>query len=230
MKKTLLFTTAGSAMLLAFQADAQTSQVNQNNQNNLMRTPAPSKMYVTADAGAAWQQNINIKGNGQLDFNTGFRGDIIFGYNFCNKFSAELETGVIDNSINSIAGNSLSSFGASADIYEIPILVNAIYRLPLKGGWTPYVGVGVGGAATYLTSQNVPLFGFGSHTSYSSTDFTFAYQAAAGLKYAVSENIELGIAYKFIGTTDHNWSDNSVNFKTDGTLTHAVLASFTWKF
>ena len=225
MKKTLLFTTAGTCLLLAGQAGAQTNQT-----SALVAPPPAGKMYVTVDAGAAWQQNINTKGNGELSFDTGFRGDVIFGYNFCKNFAAELETGVIYSPINSIAGNSLSSFGASADIYEIPILVNAIYRMPLKGGWTPYVGAGVGGAATYLTAQNVPLFGFGSHTSYSSMDFTFAYQANAGLKYAVSENVELGIAYKFIGTTDHNWSDNSVSFKTDGTITHAVLASFTWKF
>lgn len=225
MKKTFLFTTAGSCLLLANQAGAQTNQTSQ------VVAPAPtSKMYVAAEAGAAWQQNINAHGSGEVKFDTGFRGDVIFGYNFSESFAAELETGVIDNSISSIAGNTLSSFGASASTYEIPILVNAIYRLPLKGGWTPYVGAGVGGAATYLTAKNVPLFGFSSNSSYSSTDFTFAYQATAGLKYAINETMEVGIAYKFIGTTDHSWSANNVNFDTDGTMTHAMLANFTWKF
>ena len=190
----------------------------------------PSKMYVSGDVGVAWQQNVNAHGNGMVNFDTGVRGDVTFGYNFCEHFAAELETGVIANSINSIAGNTLSSFGASADIYEIPVLVNAIYKLPLKGGWTHFVGIGVGGTATYLTAQNVPLFGFGSNSSYNSTDFTFAYQAEAGFKYAISENIDLGFAYKFTGTPDHNWSDNGVTFKTDGTMAHAVLATFTWKF
>ena len=81
-----------------------------------------------------------------------------------------------------------------------------------------------------MTAKNVPLFGFSSNSSYSSTDFTFAYQATAGLKYAINETMEVGIAYKFIGTTDHSWSANNVNFDTDGTMTHAILANFTWKF
>jgi hypothetical protein len=46
----------------------------------------------------------------------------------------------------------------------------------------------------------------------------------------VNETMEMGIAYKFIGTTDHSWSANNVNFDTDGTMTHAILANFTWKF
>jgi OOP family OmpA-OmpF porin len=221
MKKSLLFAIAGTGSLWAAQAGAQTSQP-----YALAAGAETSKMYVTVDAGAAWQQNLNAKGNGEISFDTGFRSDVALGYNFCKDFSAELETGVIDNSINSIAGRPLSSYGASADVYEIPMLVNAIYRVPLKGAWTPYVGAGVGGVATCLDAKNVPLL----NPSYSSTDFTFAYQATAGLKYAVSKNIELGIAYKFIGTTDHNWSDDNVNVKTDGSVTHAVLASFTWKF
>ena len=226
MKKTFLFATTSSALLLASQAGAQTSQTSAIETNSVA-----DKMYVSGDVGAAWQQNVNAQGgNGTVNFDTGVRGDVTFGYNFCENFAAELETGVIANSINSIAGNTLSSFGASADLYEIPILVNGIYRLPLKGGWTPYVGAGVGGAATYFTAKNVPLFGFGSNSSYKSTDFTFAYQAEVGLKYAVGKNIDLGIAYKFTGTTDHNWSDNGVTFKTDGTMAHAILATFTWKF
>ncbi len=226
MKKTFLFATTSSALLLASQAGAQTSQTSAIETNSVA-----DKMYVSGDVGAAWQQNVNAQGgNGTVNFDTGVRGDVTFGYNFCENFAAELETGVIANSISSIAGNTLSSFGASADIYEIPVLVNAIYKLPLKGGWTHFVGVGIGGAATYLTAQNVPLFGFGSHSSYSSTDFTFAYQAEAGFKYAISEHIDLGFVYKFTGTTDHGWSDNGVTFNTDGTMTHAVLATFTWKF
>lgn len=225
MKKTFLFATAGSCLLLARQTGAQT-----NPPPTLEAVSVTNKMYVTVDAGPAWQQNLNTKNSGEVKFQAGFRGDVIFGYNFCSAFAAEFETGVIDNSVNSIAGNSLSSFSGSADVYEIPILVNAIYRVPLKGALTPYVGVGVGGTATYLDVQNVPLFGFSSHSSYQATDFTFAYQATLGLKYAVSKNFDLGIAYKFIGTTDHNWSDNNVSFNTDGTLTHAVLASLTWKF
>ena len=194
-----------------------------------------SKTYLGFDVGVALQQEVNARDNsgadaGKVKFDPGIRGDVVFGYNFCDSFAAELEVGVLANSISSISGNQLSDFGASADLYQIPLLVNAVYRLPLKGPLTAYVGVGVGGAATILQGNNVPLFNFNPNSSYSDVDYTFAYQAMAGLKYAINRNIDLGIAYKFIGTTDHQWTDNGVVFSSDGTMAHTILATFTWKF
>jgi len=184
------------------------------------------KWYLDVDAGAAIQQDVNIKnGGGKVDFDTGFRTGLGLGYNFCDSLSAQLETGVIGNSINNVGGTSLSAIGASAEIYEVPMLANVVYKIPTHSAWTPYFGIGAGGAATMLRSSNVPL-GFPK----SATDFTFAFQGTAGLKYALGKNMELGVAYKFLGTTDHSWSQNGVTLKTDGTMTHSILATFTWSF
>jgi OOP family OmpA-OmpF porin len=210
MKTPIFLGVAGSTLLIAAaNADAQSD-----------------KWYLDANAGAAIQQDVDIKnGGGKVVFDTGFRSGLSFGYNFNDSFSAGIETGVIGNSINSINGTSLSSVGSSANIYEIPMLANVIYKIPTKSGFTPYFGVGLGGAATVLNSSNVPL-GFPK----SDTDFTFALEGSAGLKYALDKNMELGVAYEFLGTTDHSWSQGGVTFKTDGTMTHAIVATFTWKF
>lgn len=184
------------------------------------------KWYLDADGGAAIQQDVNVKnGGGKTVFDTGFRTGLALGYNFCDSLAAQLETGVIGNSINSISGTSLSAVGASAETYEIPMLADVIYKIPTRSGFTPYFGVGAGGAATMLRSSNVPL-GFPA----SDTDFTFACQGLAGLKYAIGKNMEVGVAYKFIATTDHSWSQGGVTFRTDGTMTHSMVATFTWKF
>jgi len=42
--------------------------------------------------------------------------------------------------------------------------------------------------------------------------------------------MDLGVAYKFVGTADHNWHNNNITLKTDGTMTHTILATFTWRF
>ncbi len=194
-----------------------------------------SKTYLNLDFGISLQQTVNGKDNtgadiGKVEFDPGFRGDVVFGYKLSDSFAVELETGVLANSITSIAGNQLSDFGATADIYQIPLLVNVVYQIPLKCALKPYVGVGVGGAATILQGESVPLFGFTSNSSYSDVDFTFAYQAVAGFKYAINKNIDIGIAYKFIGTTEHQWSDAGVVFNADGTMAHTIVASFVWKF
>ncbi len=188
------------------------------------------KYYFDLDVGAAVPQNTGIRvsplGNdGNVKYNTGFRGDLNFGYNFTPHFAAELESGVIWNGIHSIRDNTLTGSDSRADLFQFPALANFIYK-PMHGAFQPYLGVGVGGEAAFFDSANVPLFG----SKFTDTDFTFAYQAKAGFKYEISSSIELGIAYKFLGTSGHNWSDNGVTFKTDGTITHALEATFTWQF
>ena len=207
---------------------------------------------VTSASGALGRfGGISVKGNdsGKIIALGNLFGDVTIGGTMTGRIAAagQAVAGLAGTRLGILGNVTVKSFAAGAAIVSGGLMgdatgktvisvgspkgfLAAVGGINLKGGWTPYVGAGVGGAATYLTAQNVPLFGFGCHTSYSSTDFTFAYQATAGLKYAISENIELGIAYKFTGTTDHNWSDNGVTFKTDGTVTHAVLASLTWKF
>lgn len=191
------------------------------------------KLYLNVNAGPAITQDASIQnspfGNtGNIRFDTGLRADLGLGYEVTPSFAAELETGVIWNGVHSIQNNNLSSLNASADLYQIPVLADVIYK-PLHGSFQPYVGAGFGGVAGLFDSSNVPLFA-PPGSSYSATDWTFAYQFEAGFKYAVSEKIELGLAYKFLATSNHDWTDSGVTLKTDGTMTHAILATFTWRF
>jgi opacity protein-like surface antigen len=214
MKKSCGWMVVGSAMSLAA-AHAQAQCTN---------------LYVDVSAGPAIQQDISVHnssfGNGgTVNFNDGVRASVKIGYDLTPSFAAELETGIIWNGINSIHGNTLSDFGANANIYEIPLLANFIYK-PLHGAFEPYVGVGCGGVAGIFDESSTPLIG----SSFNDSDFVFAYQAEVGFKYAVSQNVELGLAYQFLGTTDHHWSDNGVFLNTAGTMTHAITATFTWRF
>jgi len=215
MKHTIRLALSGTAVLLA----ASGAQ-------------AADKIYLEVAAGPAFQQDTSVKTGpfgtgGNVRFDTGTRAGLTLGYQLTQDFAAELETGVIWNSVNSIQGNSLSAFGARADVYEIPFLLNLVYK-PWHGSFVPYVGLGAGGAATLFDSANIPPFG--PNASYSDTDFTFAYQATVGCNYVLCKHMELGLAYKFMGTTDHKWSDQNITFKTDGNLTHAVMATVTWRF
>jgi len=222
MKKSHVLTVAGaSTILAAITGHAQCT-------NGL------SRFYVDADMGAAFQQDAAIKnspfGNsGEVQFDPGLRANIRLGYNLSRSFAAEFETGVVWNSINNFStpngDNKANTLGYSADLYEIPLLANVIYR-PLHGAFQPYIGAGCGGVAGMFTSQHIPLFASG----FSDTDWTFAYQAEAGLRYVVSKSVQLGIAYQFLGTTEHDWTDSGDTLKTDGTMTHAVVASFIWEF
>lgn len=194
------------------------------------RAQSADKLYLDLNLGAAIPQSTEIRSspmgnNGNVQYDTGVRGVVGLGYNFTPSFAGELETGVVWNNIHSIHGNNLSSANSSAELYQFPLLADFIYT-PWHDDFVPYVGVGIGGAMSYFNSSNVPLFG----PRFTDEDFTFEYQAELGFRYSIGPNVDIGLEYKFLGTTDHSWSDRGINFNTDGTMTHSVLATLTWKF
>jgi opacity protein-like surface antigen len=226
MKQSHGMAMVGTALLLAA-AHSQAQSVDQ----------ASEKWYADIDAGVALEQNAptksgsNFGSNGSIHFNPGVRGGLGLGYNLNQSFAVEMNAGVVWNSIDQIGANKLSSVGASAQLEQIPLLVNGIYRLPFGGNFKPYVGAGVGGVVGVFDSSNVPLSFFpGNDPHYNDTAFSFAYQIETGFKYPVGEKIDLGLAYKFLGTTGYSWSDNNINFKTSSTMTHAIEATFIWRF
>lgn len=195
------------------------------------------KLYVTAAAGPAFAQNTTIQTppftGGQLGFDTGVRGDFAVGYDVCKSFAVELNTGIIWNTVNSISGNYLSSYSAHTDLYQIPLMVNGIYKIPLKGPFKPYIGAGVGAVVGMFDSSGVPGLYFptpGGSQKYDSTDTEFAYQAEAGFNWQLGKHAQVGLAYKFLGTSSFNWNANDTPLKTDGIFTHAVTVSFKWSF
>lgn len=203
-------------------------------------------LYVQFDGGLAYQQDATLEEtissgippanftSGTVTFNPGIRGNIALGYNINQSWAAEFETGVLWNSIDSFDSTTLSTVGASFDTYTIPLLVNIVYRIPIKGPWTSYLGVGAGGAASILSYSQTYL---GTRYSWDSSDFAFGYQAKAGLQYKLSRNASLGIAYEFLGTANPSWGSTqnfgtpaNYQFKEKGFYTHSLVISFTWNF
>jgi opacity protein-like surface antigen len=181
------------------------------------------RFYVSTDVGPAFQQGINIIGADEIKFNTGVRGDVSLGYRFAPWIATELAAGFIWNSADSIGGVPISSYGGSLDLYEIPLMGNLILTTPAKHGFQPYVGGGVGVVAAKLDFTS-PL------GDIHDTDYTFSYQAMAGVNYQLSQNLVLGLGYKYLCTRDHSWTENGVTLDTEGTATHSVTLSLTWSF
>ena len=129
---------------------------------------------------------------------------------------------MIWNSIDKYGDYSFSN-GKSADLYQIPVMVNYMYRLPLKGSLEAYMGAGIGLVVGMLHINDSGL-------DFKDSDTTFGYQALAGLNYHVSSQVDLSLAYKFLGTSNHRWSDENYYTKTEGTLTHALLLGLSVKY
>ncbi|HLP76603.1 MAG TPA: outer membrane beta-barrel protein [Candidatus Paceibacterota bacterium] len=209
MKKSLSFTLLGTA-LAAATPDA--------------RALDWRGYYLDLDAGGVMQQELKIKSDvtstsGKMKFGTGFRGDIGFGGRFSDSFQAGILTGVLWNSIDKIQSDSVSG----SSLMQVPVMANVTYRLPLEGKWIPYVSGAAGGVMSVIDVKS-------SLATMRSSDFVFAYQAEVGVKYVASKSIEWGLSYRFLSTLDHDWSDAGVTLKTDGSISHSLVAIFTWKF
>jgi opacity protein-like surface antigen len=182
-----------------------------------------NRVYVAADLGPAFQQNINISGGQEIDFNSGIRGDVSLGYRFKPWLAGEFAMGAIWNRVDTIGGVPMSSYGGSMDLYQIPLLGNVVLSAPEWHHFRPYVGGGIGCVLGKL-DFNSPL------GDIHDTDHTFAYQAFVGVNYQLSEHVAVGIGYKYLATDNHAWTQNGITLDTEGTMTHAVTCAVTWSF
>src|SRR6266487_5363700 len=60
----------------------------------------------------------------QVKYDAGLRISAAGGYQFCKYFSAELESGILYNSIKSISGPGSSGNNIDASVANVPLLVN----------------------------------------------------------------------------------------------------------
>jgi opacity protein-like surface antigen len=150
------------------------------------------RVYVAADAGVSFLEDttahttfLSLPVNLKAEFEPGYRTDLRIGYfvpqgaslNFrgselvCN-FAFEFDTGIAANSFTTEAS-------ASADLYQVPLLLNAIIEFPLSDRLSLGLGMGLGGALTMIQARSA----LGEGTS---TGAGFAYQGVARISYFLS--------------------------------------------
>lgn len=176
-------------------------------------------------------------GKPKVSWNAGFRMDLAVGYSLTDNLAIELESGLLYNTADKIRirwslppgvvidGEAIESgsvkvkakdlWGDDLIMWQIPVLANVVYKFPLESKFKPYVGAGLGGVYTLLDTPDD-----------NESDFTFAYQVMAGGVFELSEKTEVGVGYKLLGSTEHKFG----GVKTDATLSHSIVASFTFKF
>ncbi len=187
------------------------------------------RFYFNSSLGGSWIGSttltssdgsfINPLNSGQVKFSPGVQTDIGFGYHINEWLAAELEIGVAFNPIDSIGGNGGS--GGNLTLFQIPILANVVFRLPTRSRFKPFIGLGVGGVQTELLDND--LF-YGR----SADDFGFAWQGFAGVRYELGSKWELGVVYKYLGTTERSFG--AFDAQMEGTQTQSLSVSVLFKF
>jgi opacity protein-like surface antigen len=165
-----------------------------------------------------------------INFKRGIDVDAIAGYDF-GAFRLEGELGYkrlrtddvsISTDLSTDLGLDDGDFDVSSRGSVISLMGNALLDFGGDNGWNGYVGGGVGRARVKLAGDR---------------DSAFAWQAIAGVRKSISENIDVGLKYRFFNVRKLNFSDDfddgetSFGINSRGRLrTHSLLASLIFNF
>jgi OOP family OmpA-OmpF porin len=181
------------------------------------------KLYIVGDLGGSWIEDTSIKGGLLIDsfsrgaiikFDSGVHIGLGLGYHLTESVAVQIETGLTVNFTTSIGGDTAT--GGGLGFFQVPILAKLVYTIPTHSPLRPFLGVGIGGVDTTLDDSSF-------FQERSSTDFGLAWQAFAGVRYQISSHFELGVIYKYLGTTDRSF--DSFRTTIGGTQTHSLSAS-----
>ncbi len=133
-------------------------------------------------------------------FNHWFRADLTGEY----RTSQDIKATESYDAAGQFAG--LRGFDAyTGSVQSSVFLANAYFDIGTWYGITPFIGAGVGGAYNRifgLTDYGQGGFNEGVGFAHESDKFNLAYAAHAGVSYAVSPNLKLELAYRYLNMGD----------------------------
>ena len=150
--------------------------------------------YATLGAGIGKHVDIGIdsaSGGGEIKFDSGFSGDIGFGYDF-GSFRTELTYNNVTNEVDTVQGNS-----SNVAVEFESIFLSAYYDFRADKDWQPYAGLGFGNSTITSTesySGNITLSAGDENIS--------SAKVAIGINYGGLENIDIYGEYSAQGYDD----------------------------
>ena len=161
----------------------------------------------------------------ELERDAGWLAGVAAGYAWSNGLALEAELTYRRNGLDNIAllGMDLDLDG---DQESAAALANAYYRLNNASNWTPYAGLGIGVARVTLDADAE------NGGTFKDSETGFAYQAMAGVDYALTPQLDLGIEYRYFATEELELSDtqagNTTGLETEY-RSHNLLARLTYR-
>ena len=161
---------------------------------------ADTGFFVFGGAGVNLLQDLDVAvgapvGTVSFEFDPGSRLTAGVGYALFANSSVSVaisgETGFLYNTVDKarVGGGTTS---IEADFYQIPFLAKALVKFMPESRLSPFIGLGVGGLYSRLDIEKV-----GGTTVDNSGDETDpAVQGELGVRYAVNDEIGIGLSYK----------------------------------
>ena len=173
---------------------------------------------VRVDDGTRFDQGLI------LDFKRGLDADVIAGYDF-GVFRLEGELGYKRLRLDDVAvSDALAAnlgitndddFDISSHGSVLSIMANGLVDFGNDDGWSGYIGAGIGRARVRLAGDS---------------DSSLAWQGIAGVRAAITPNVDLGLKYRYFRTGNVNFDDDFGISSRGKMRSHSLLASLIFNF
>lgn len=221
--------------------------------------PCLSDFYVAPEIGVSFLQDVDLKSinynekvlgqqltgtaSGSLTMGAGIRFNLPLGFQPVKWFAVEFAPGIIWNQMNtynlelngSINNGTQESVTIPVNVtggyFQVPLVVNFIFKIPTGSPWIPFLGGGVGASYSYMNWTRISYGGVAEDLSnVDGSCWSLAYQGIAGFDYQIADEISVGLKYVFTGTGNQNFGGSFQDIDTKGSFSQNVLLNCTIKF
>jgi len=176
-------------------------------------------LYVAANAGLALLQDSTMSGPGfsyEIGYDQGFLANAGIGIDF-GPIRAEGTVQYQENDLESISGNSFGfyfSSGITGDVSTVAYMFNGYWDINTGFSVEPFITAGAGLATVKFDD-----------TIESDDDSVFAWQAGAGVGFALNDHAYLDFTYRYFATSDLSIYDADIDISG-----HNFLAGLRYNF
>lgn len=172
--------------------------------------------YMSANAGLSVPTDVDMTDPTlpgitlDVESDTGFAFGVAAGYDLGNNVRVEGEIAYQQNDLDK--ANLLGiDVDLSGDSSSLALLLNGYYDFANQSAFTPFISAGLGAARVEINDFNVAGSGVPSE---SDDDTVFAYQLGAGISYAINDQIDLDIKYRYFGTSDPEFDSTTSEYSS----------------
>jgi opacity protein-like surface antigen len=165
-----------------------------------------------------------IPGSYTADYDAGFAISGAVGYRFDRHLRAEFEAGYQEAEIGDLIVSGVGDLGGKWSVGVATALVNVIYDVDYWDALAvPYVGAGLGLGYVMLDSKPDAAL------SVDASSPEFAWNVLAGIRLRVFDNTLLSLGYRYLGTTDPDFSRSAGRVASEYS-SHEIFAGLGYEF
>jgi opacity protein-like surface antigen len=186
--------------------------------------------YIEVGGGMLFVPHVTYDGlfgtTPSMSFNAGFDGSIFVGYDL-GAFRLEAETSYKRAGTDQLTVSGIP-FSADGSVSVFSVMGNGLINInnvaPFTLPLSPFIGGGIG--VSNVTTSFATL----NRTDIDSSDARFAWQIMAGVRQAITDNIDVTLRYRFfhvdnVRTVDFRGLENQSRFRS-----HSLLGGISYNF